>query len=49
MNHYWKPTKMPPITDRPIFDISEYKGKETIEEWRAKMAEEKKAILNELL
>ena len=49
VNHYWKPNKAPPIGDRPIFDISEYKGKETMEEWRAKMAAEKKAILDELL
>ena len=49
VNHYWKPNKAPPTTDRPIFDISEYKGKETIEEWRTKMAAEKKAILDALL
>ena len=47
VNHYWKPTKPTPI----IYETDgwSYQGKETMEEWKAKMTAEKESILNELL
>ena len=53
VNHYWKPRAASDVTfktERPSPTSAwSYKGKETMEEWRDKMAAEKKAILNELL